>query len=326
MLPSDSGGQGTVEQRSAGTAGPVVRWFLGEHGLQQLEQASGIEIEVEDRGRFEASASRVDLDPTVRIEELRMTPVRSAVPRFERSTDPDLVILIVLVDGRCSAATDRERMTVESGDSIVVDTRADVRFESAEPVRLLLATTRLDALPPPVRDGPPLPFGTLPRTVLLDGYTAFLRSVRDGWTGDPDEAPHLIRAVEDLTVRVLAEAGVPEPTEPAAALRRRVKDVIERRLADPALSAVTIAASLGVSARYAHLVFRPEGTSIARYIQERRLQAIAAQLRGQPSAARPNDLAARWGFGGPDQLSRAFRRRYGLTLEEYREHSELYRI
>jgi AraC-like DNA-binding protein len=313
-----------VEQRSASAAGVTVTRFSGERGLQRFRQNSEIELEVEDRGLFEASVTRVDLDSAVGIEEIQVTPVRSASSRSDRSDPSDRVALLVLEEGRYRVTGEREETSVEAGDVILVDTRAVVRLASVEPGRLLLTTTRLEALPPYVRDGPPMPSGTLPRTVLLDGYTAFLRSVRDRWRGDPDQAPHLIHALEDLTVSVLAEArGAPEPTGPAEILRFRVKDLIERRLADPALSAVTIAAALSVSPRYVHHVFRPEGTSVARYIEERRLRAIAVQLRRQPSPARPNDLAARWGFGGPDQLSRAFRRRYGLTLEQYRESSGL---
>jgi AraC-like DNA-binding protein len=80
-----------------------------------------------------------------------------------------------------------------------------------------------------------------------------------------------------------------------------------------------IAAELGISLRYAHQVFNRDGTTIARFIRDRRLDAAAAALRDAQAGARPGELATRYGFGSRDQLARAFRRRYGMTMREYRD-------
>ena len=59
------------------------------------------------------------------------------------------------------------------------------------------------------------------------------------------------------------------------------------------------------------------GKAIARYIRERRVDAIAHQLRTEKRWVRVGDLAFRFGFAGRDQLTRAFKQRYGATVNEY---------
>jgi len=119
---------------------------------------------------------------------------------------------------------------------------------------------------------------------------------------------------------VLAEAhGASRPDPGSEGLRHRMEEIVEARLTDPALTPGTIAAELGISLRYAHQVFNREDQTIARFVRDRRLEAAAASLREAQAGARPSELALRFGFGSRDQLARAFRRRYGMTMREYRD-------
>jgi AraC-like DNA-binding protein len=64
-------------------------------------------------------------------------------------------------------------------------------------------------------------------------------------------------------------------------------------------------------------VFNVDGASVARHIRERRLDLVAAQLRSDRRFPRIGSLAERTGFASRDQLTRAFKARFGVTIAEY---------
>ena len=124
------------------------------------------------------------------------------------------------------------------------------------------------------------------------------------------------RAVRALAVAAL-EDSVPEAAEHD--LRSQILEYIERRLADPDLGPQSIASAFGISLRWVHHVFNVEGASVARHIRERRLDMVAAQLQSDRRFPRIGALAERSGFAARDQLTRAFKARYGMTIAEYAE-------
>ncbi|MBE7190742.1 helix-turn-helix domain-containing protein, partial [Jatrophihabitans endophyticus] len=79
-----------------------------------------------------------------------------------------------------------------------------------------------------------------------------------------------------------------------------------------------IAAALGVSLRYLHRAFDDKEATVARHLRERRLEQVAAALRTANRQPALQSIASRFGFTGQDQLARAFRRRYGMSMTEYR--------
>ena len=95
---------------------------------------------------------------------------------------------------------------------------------------------------------------------------------------------------------------------------------VERHLAEPDLAPAGVAAALGISVRQLHVLFEPTGTSFARYMQQRRLEACRAALTspldGQRSVA---DIAFGWGFNSLSVFYRAFQAAFGLSPGEVRE-------
>ncbi|WP_433462148.1 helix-turn-helix domain-containing protein [Spirillospora sp. CA-128828] len=98
-----------------------------------------------------------------------------------------------------------------------------------------------------------------------------------------------------------------------------IQDWIEARLHDPSLCPADIAAAHHISVRQLHRVFRPTGTTVARYIRTRRLEHCRREL-GDPllGAQRIGAIANRWGLPDAAAFSRAFRAAYGQTPTAYR--------
>jgi AraC-like DNA-binding protein len=104
-----------------------------------------------------------------------------------------------------------------------------------------------------------------------------------------------------------------------AARRAAILREIERRSADPDLSALTIARQLGITPRYVHLLLADTGKSFTHHVLERRLERAAALLRNPGWRHRKiADIAAEAGFADLSYFNRAFRRRFGATPSRMR--------
>lgn len=104
----------------------------------------------------------------------------------------------------------------------------------------------------------------------------------------------------------------------------RIKDFVERHLAEADLDAARVAAGVGLSSRYINGLFRDEDTSLMRHVWQRRLEQCRRDLRNPAHAGhRLSDIAFRWGFNDLSHFSRAFRQRFGCSPSEYRQAGDL---
>ncbi|MGM9335679.1 helix-turn-helix domain-containing protein [Streptomyces murinus] len=125
-----------------------------------------------------------------------------------------------------------------------------------------------------------------------------------------------------VTERSLDPAGgsaLPTAVDP---LVIRIRRYVDEHLADPGLSPGSVAAAHFVSVRHVHHLFATQGTTLGRWIQQRRLEECRRELAragGNPPAV--SAVAHRWGFVSAAHFSRAFRRAYGMSPTEWRRSS-----
>ncbi|MGX1135491.1 AraC-like DNA-binding protein [Streptomyces glaucescens] len=100
----------------------------------------------------------------------------------------------------------------------------------------------------------------------------------------------------------------------------RIRRFVSENLQDPALGPELIAERHRVSVRYVHKVFATQGTTLSRWIRERRLHECRRELArsGRTGPAVPvSTVARRWGFTNASHFSRNFRARYGISPVEW---------
>ncbi|MYT26968.1 helix-turn-helix domain-containing protein, partial [Streptomyces sp. SID7760] len=86
------------------------------------------------------------------------------------------------------------------------------------------------------------------------------------------------------------------------------------------LSPERIARQHHISVRYLHRLFESEGTTVGRYIRQRRLEQCGRELaRRSRVVPTVSAVAQRWGFVSPAHFSRAFRAAYGVSPREWRD-------
>jgi len=133
--------------------------------------------------------------------------------------------------------------------------------------------------------------------------------------------PRLADNVVDLLATLYAEqlGEVARPNDSMRVLLLRIKAFIEANLDDADLSPDSIAAACHVSTGYLHKLFRASGTSVSRFIRERRLEQCRRDLLdpGQGTTA-VSTIGAHWGFLDAAHFSRTFKAAYGVSPREYR--------
>jgi AraC-like DNA-binding protein len=105
---------------------------------------------------------------------------------------------------------------------------------------------------------------------------------------------------------------------PAARLRE-AKSYILRHLDRPGLSAARVAAHLGVTPRYVHMLFAGEPQSFAQFLLAERLARAHRTLTAPPQAGETiSAIAYAAGFADLSHFNRSFRQRYGCTPSDVR--------
>jgi AraC family transcriptional regulator, positive regulator of tynA and feaB len=137
----------------------------------------------------------------------------------------------------------------------------------------------------------------------------------------PDLAPAGVQAAHNTLIE-LAKAVARscfDDMEPllAPALAQAAKDLADRRLADPELSATMLARELSVSVRTLQRAFTAAGESVTTYIRHRRLEEARLALTAPAGRLSVSDLAAHWQFADSSHFIRAFKKQYGRTPTDY---------
>ena len=238
-----------------------------------------------------------------------------------RSDDPELCDVDVVVRGRGAVEQDRRSADVRPGDFTVVDLARPAHWDMS-PTRLVTLAfpfamlqlnhddlARLTATP--IR-------GTMGTAALASSLARNLADQLDALdTVDPRAGTALL---DLLSAALHARLDKPLPQETRErAIVHHVYRFIETHLSDPELSPATVAAAHHISLRYLYKLFALEDPTVARLIQQRRLERCRHDLMDAAQATKPvSAIAARWGLANPGHFSKLFRAAYGMTPTEFR--------
>ena len=121
------------------------------------------------------------------------------------------------------------------------------------------------------------------------------------------------------TVKRIVERESTRPPAPAAVLIERALKFISEN-ATKGIGPQDVADSLGVSRTLLDLRFRETGNAtVGAHILEKRLSALAAMLRKSKSPM--SRMIKECGFGSINHAKAVFKKRFGMTMREYRAHN-----
>lgn len=284
--------------------------WAGQEGFARFRRTG--DWAVPDPGGFRADWSAVSLDG-IQLAEWRSTAVSGAAP----PDPPGSVRLDAIIGGRVHYRFGRIVHAGEPGSVHLMRSGRPVHLSVPGGLRVARVSLRGTGMPVWLRDLSPLDDGPLPVTALTAGFVALLDHLTAAIRDDPGEPPLATAKAVGVLAAALLEEAIPHGGAGTGDLRERIVAYIDRHLGDEDLGPRRIADEFDVSLRWVHRVFNRDDESVARYIRERRVDAIAHRLRSERRRERVADLAFRFGFAGRDQLTRAFRQRYGVTVTEY---------
>jgi AraC-like DNA-binding protein len=211
-------------------------------------------------------------------------------------------------------------LKVEAGDCLLIDCLAGFEFDFPQGVEALVLEIRRDWL------GGWLPSPEDAAARLIDGrssWGATLASALSNVTPTTVGASGLpATVVAEQIVSLLALATAHDdlaPTTHKRELLRRITETIRERSHESDLDPATVAAALGLSRRYVHLLFASAGTTFSEELYACRLRR-AQRLLGDKRFDGLGIAEIGWncGFSEPSHFTRRFRERFGSTPSAYR--------
>ncbi|HTJ86509.1 MAG TPA: acetamidase/formamidase family protein [Terriglobales bacterium] len=254
----------------------------------------------------------------------------NASPQAFTARDPampgrtDCVTAFVLFDGVGQIDVGAETAAVSSGDIYLLDSsrkwrleltsafRASViRLEKANFLSRLMHTGKTDICKIASTSG----IGNI-AFELVEAVAFQLASL------GPEDLEQMEGALGAMFVASLAhkdEDDGEHSTSMQLSHLRRICRTVEARLTDPDLSAVDIARSEQLSARYLQKLFASAGTTFGEYVKKRRLDRCRIDLSNKSlKHLTISELCFRWGFNDAANFSRAFHLEYGVSPKAYR--------
>lgn len=281
------------------------------------------DVEVDDYHAFRFAGEFVaGLD--FGIARFAITPCRA--PRGARHIDGDDVVLSIALSGtRLVRQRGREAVMCD-GEAIMTSCADTGTLTIGSPCHVVSVRFSQAALRSRLADFDAALVRTVPRT--SPGLALLVRYVELIDADDALVGPRLHHAVRDHLYDLAAVAlGATRETQQVAAHggvraahRMAILSEVDQRTADPTLSAVEIAAKLGLTPRYVHMLLEETGRTFTEHLLHRRLMRAAALLHDPLWAERRIiDIASEAGFGDLSYFNRSFRRHFGATPSEIRQ-------
>lgn len=290
-----------------------------------------VEVSTEHPAGFRLRQRSLQLD-SLRVWAMDNQPmVARRNARLIRSSDPETFNLCLLRHGAISATSDRQLARCGPHDLYVNDSSRpfELRMDSPGDPHALIRSVgvqfpkQLLPLPPSQTDR--LSGRLVPASggvgALLTRFLVDLIANRHSYL--PSDGMRLGTVLTDLVSALFAHRleleGALTPETRQRNLVLRIRAFIRQHLHEPGLDPGAIAAAHYISLSYLHRLFRDEGTSVAAWIRQQRLEGARRDLADRALATIPvHRTAARWGFRHPAAFSRLFRTTYGVTPRDYR--------
>ncbi len=245
-----------------------------------------------------------------------------------RSHDCDGFLLAVNLAGKNVISQDARQAVVERGSFVLIDPRRPFAVsyrERGRSVGLKLPRQAFEA-----RLGGASTLTALamnpqsPLVGLASGFLSLLPARIESL--DYPACAKISNQVLDLVALAMAAETHQTGTtlsSPRTSALLRLKTVTESRLSDPTLGPTSVAHAAGISVRYANVLLAQEGSSLQRYIVQRRLERCREALDDPHQAQRlVGDIAFSWGFSDLSHFGRRFKAAFGLSPRDYRQRSQ----
>lgn len=280
-------------------------------------------VETDHPESFRASIRTITISG-VRIYRITATTHRSA--RTERligeGGDPFYAVVHQVV-GSSRVYQHDNAAELQRGDFAMYDTTSPYRREFPE------GTTLVMLIPQQLLNLPPQAFAKIAALRIPgdQGIGAIASPLLTGLAGNlgalQGQAGRVVmQSVVDMIGACVADQlGITAPTRSTTHLDllMEVREYIMNHLGDTELTPQHIADAHYVSVRTLHSLFKEQGTTVATWIRERRLEMARRDLIDPLCNDAIRVIGERWGFVDATHFSNAFKLAYGASPRQYRQ-------
>ncbi len=236
------------------------------------------------------------------------------------STNEQALSLLYLRDGQEVITIEGQELLLQRGDLVLWDSARRMTFnvpKRLDKLTLMFPERALTTLFPNASDyvGKVVSRGHGLSSILSD----YLDSIeREMWEMSPDDLTAAMKPTMDLLATVLTMESRLEPRSIKCITLSRIKQHIVDNLDDETLNPQGIAAAIGITPRYLHLLFRDVGCTVSQWIKERRLERCKVDIMQSLVNGRSiTEIAYSRGFNHLSHFSRAFKQQFGMAPREY---------
>lgn len=263
-------------------------------------------------------------------QALRLSAIRSSaiclerLPREPHLISHDAYFAVVLLSGGYQLEQNGKAVFLQPGDLTLYDATLPHRIHCPQNFSKLIVSIPRPLLRDRIAGIEHCTALRIPGNQGIGAVAANLLRTSASQTGHLHAQQFSALADHALDLLTLALASVRPAnfnlSRSRAIALNRIKDFIDRHLADPAMDTAMVAFGAGLSSRYINDLFKDEDTSLMRYIWQRRLENCRKDLLDPiHTGHRLSDIAFRWGFNDLSHFSRAFKQRFGCSPKAYRQ-------
>jgi AraC family transcriptional regulator, positive regulator of tynA and feaB len=210
-------------------------------------------------------------------------------------------------------------LRLEPGDCLLVDCESGFSFDFPEGVEALVLEIRKDW----IQGWLPAPEEAAGQILgRKGGWGATLASALGNLTPALADIglPHSAIAEQIAVLLALSTSpAMPALTTHKRTLMKRASETLRERCQEPDLDPSAVAASLGLSRRYIHMLFAAAGTTFSHELYSCRLQRAQRLLRDRRyDGVGIAEIAWNCGFSEPSHFTRRFRKCFGVPPTAYR--------
>lgn len=228
--------------------------------------------------------------------------------------------LLYLRHGQEVITIEGQELVLQQGDLVLWDSARRMTFNvprRLDKLTLMFPERALTALFPNACDyvGKVVSRGQGLSSILSDYLDAIEREM---WEMSPDDLTAAMKPTMDLLATVLTMESKLAPRSIKSITLSRIKQYIIDNLDDETLNPQGIAAAIGITPRYLHLLFKDVGCTVSQWVKERRLERCKDDIISSLVNGRSiTEIAYSRGFNHLSHFSRAFKQQFGLAPRDF---------
>jgi AraC-like DNA-binding protein len=141
----------------------------------------------------------------------------------------------------------------------------------------------------------------------------------ESWSGSPAACVFAAQLIDLVATALSAQLGPVERRVARSRYLAQAQAYLHDHLGEPDLSPERAAAAVGISPRYLYALFHDQGTTVTRWLTERRLERSRQLLSSRQHAALTiTEVAAAVGFRDLSHFSNSFKSAFGVSPRAFR--------